>query len=417
MKKYIPILVATALLLLHANTAMAMGVGVVDDMIKTFADASKAWQAPLLAIAISLFWLLATIQFAWSMIGLAFKTTDFNTWISAIVTQIMFIGFMYWILTNFSTFAGYIIDSFRKAAGQASGQSFFSPSDFFIKAWQLVGDIYDKTSLLEPANSLGLIIAGIIIMICFALICAFMVVALVEMYIVISASVLLMGFGGTQWTKDYAIRALQYAVSVGAKLFVLQLIAGLGVELMDGWVASTDTQSLEHIVGMIGCSIILLALTKMIPEIVQGIINGTSIASGGALTSAMSAVAGGAMGAAVATAGQSAAVSSSFKLASDQLKSSDTNGGVGGAQTGSKGGSMLGLITQAGKNYAGGLASDLGGRLTGQTSKHQTSSTSLGGRMANSMNAQRDSIRSQNESKNENKSDTSKGNKNENTID
>ena len=127
MKKYIPILVATVLLLLHANTAMAMGVGVVDDMIQTFADASKAWQAPLLAIAIDLFWLLATIQFAWAMIGLAFKTTDINTWISAIVTQIMFIGFMYWILTNFSSFAGNIIDSFRRAAGQASGQSFFLP--------------------------------------------------------------------------------------------------------------------------------------------------------------------------------------------------------------------------------------------------------------------------------------------------
>lgn len=416
MKKYVPILVTAVLLLLHANTAMAMGVGVVDDMIKTFANASKVWQAPLLVIAINLFWLLATIQFAWSMIGLAFKTTDFNTWISAIVTQIMFIGFMYWILTNFSSFAGYIIDSFRKAAGQASGQNFFSPSDFFIKAWELVGDIYEKTSILEAANSLGLIIAGIIIMICFALICAFMVVALVEMYIVISASVLLMGFGGTQWTKDYAIRALQYAVSVGAKLFILQLIAGLGVELMDGWVASTDTQSLEHIVGMIGCSIILLALTKMIPDIVQGIINGTSIAQSGALTSAISAVAGGAMGATVATAGQGAAVGSSFKLASEQLKSSGTEGGSYGAQVGTKSGSVLGLITQAGKNYASGLASDIGGRLTGQTAKHQTSGTSLGGRMANTMNAKRDSARSERELRSEGNLGMSKGDKNENTI-
>lgn len=416
MKKYIPILVVTVLLLLQANTAMAMGVGVVDDMIQTFADASKAWQAPLLAIAINLFWLLATIQFAWAMIGLAFRTNDIGTWTSAIVTQIMFIGFMYWILTNFSSFAGNIIDSFRRAAGQASGQSFFSPSDFFIKAWELVGDIYEKTSILEAANSLGLIIAGIIIMICFALICAFMVVALVEMYIVISASVLLMGFGGTQWTKDYAIRALQYGVSVGAKLFVLQLIAGLGVELMDGWVASTDTQSLEHIVGMIGCSIILLALTKMIPDIVQGIINGTSIAQGGALTSAMSAVAGGAMGAVVATAGQSAAAGSSFKLASEQLKSSSSDVGSDGAQADAKGGSILGLIKQAGKNYAGGLASDLGGRLTGQTSKNQTSGTSLGGRMANTMNAQRDLTKSDREMKSGNKTDMNKGDKNENTI-
>lgn len=416
MRKYIPILIVTALFLIHSNTAMAMGVGVVDDMIQKFADASKNWEGPLLDIAMRLFWLLATIQFAWAMIGLAFKASDFNTWISTIVTQIMFIGFMSWILMNFSSFAGYVIDSFRKAAGQASGQNLFSPSDFFVKAWKLVGDIYDQTSVLEPGNSLGLIIAGIIIMICFALICAFMVVTLVEMYIVISASVILMGFGGTQWTKDYAIRALQYAVSVGAKLFVLQLIAGLGATLMDDCISSADTQDFENIVGMIGCAIILLALTKMIPDIIQGIINGTSIAQGGALTSAMAAVGGGAIGAAIATGGQSAAISSSFKLASEQLKSPSTNGDAAtSSQGGGKAGSMLGLITQAGKNYASGLAGDMGGRLTGQVSKHERSGTSLGGRMSNSMDAKRESLASEREAKTDTRPNNKEG-KNENTI-
>lgn len=416
MRKYIPILIVTALFLIHSNTAMAMGVGVVDDMIQKFADASKNWEGPLLDIAMRLFWLLATIQFAWAMIGLAFKASDFNTWISTIVTQIMFIGFMSWILMNFSSFAGYVIDSFRKAAGQASGQNLFSPSDFFVKAWKLVGDIYDQTSVLEPGNSLGLIIGGIIIMICFALICAFMVVTLVEMYIVISASVILMGFGGTQWTKDYAIRALQYAVSVGAKLFVLQLIAGLGATLMDDWISSADTQDFENIVGMIGCAIILLALTKMIPDIVQGIINGTSIAQGGALTSAMAAVGGGAIGAAIATGGQSAAISSSFKLASEQLKSPSTNGdAANSSQGGGKAGSMLGLITQAGKNYASGLAGDIGGRLTGQVSKHERSGTSLGGRISNSMDAKRESLASEREAKTNTRPNNKEG-KNENTI-
>ena len=77
---------------------------------------------------------------------------------------------------------------------------------------------------------------------------------------------------------------------------------------------------------------------------------------------------------------------------------------------------VIGIIKQAGKNYAGGLASDLGGRLTGQTSKNQTSGTSLGGRMANTMNAQRDLAKSERELKSGNKTDTNKGDKNENTI-
>ena len=413
---YLIMLMLCIFAFVYTQSAHALSPTVVDDMIGKFQSSSTAWRGPLLSIATSLFWLLATIQFAWSMIGLAFRTTDFNTWISTIVTQIMFIGFMYWLLLNAATFAEAIVNSFRQAAGQASGYSFFTPSDFFIQAWALVKNIYDQTSLLEPANSLGLIIAGIIIMICFALICAFLVLALVEMYIVISASVLLMGFGGTQWTKDYAIRALQYAVSVGAKLFILQLIAGLGLELMNSWMSNTDPKSFEDILGIIGCSVILLALTKVIPEIVQGIINGTSIASGGALTSAVAAVSGAAAGAAVATAGQSSAVSSSFKLASEQLKSSNADGGsptVGGQR-----GSMLGLISQAGKNYAGGLASDLGGRLTGQTSSKQTTGTSLGGRMASTMNTQRDNLKARREASQPKENPTSKNNdgNNDNTI-
>jgi type IV secretion system protein TrbL len=89
--------------------------------------------------------------------------------------------------------------------------------------------------------------------------------------------------GGSQWTKDYAIRTLQYAVSVGAKIFVLQLIAGIGLVLINDWTASLDVNKNIDLVGIIGCSVILLALTKIIPEMVQGIINGTSIGSGGAL--------------------------------------------------------------------------------------------------------------------------------------
>ena len=41
--------------------------------------------------------------------------------------------------------------------------------------------------------------------VCFALIAAWMVVTLVQSYIVIAAGVLNMAFGGSRWTKDIAI--------------------------------------------------------------------------------------------------------------------------------------------------------------------------------------------------------------------
>ena len=53
------------------------------------------------------------------------------------------------------------------------------------------------------------------------LIAAFMVLALVESYLIISMSVIFMAFGGSRWTKDFAVSTVRYTVSVGAKLFVL----------------------------------------------------------------------------------------------------------------------------------------------------------------------------------------------------
>ena len=61
---------------------------------------------------------------------------------------------------------------------------------------------------------------------CFTFIAALVFVTLVEAYVIINAAVLFMGFGGSQWTREYALAPIRYAVAVGAKLFVLTLIVG-----------------------------------------------------------------------------------------------------------------------------------------------------------------------------------------------
>ena len=48
-------------------------------------------------------------------------------------------------------------------------------------------------------------LAAIVIEVCFALIAAWMVVTLVQSYIVIAAGVINMAFGGSRWTKDIAV--------------------------------------------------------------------------------------------------------------------------------------------------------------------------------------------------------------------
>ena len=375
----------------HANAAI--DASSIDNMIEKFQTAASTWQAPLLNYATNLFWILAFIQFSWAMIGLAFRGDDLSIWASTIVNQIMYVGFMSWLLMNSATFAEAIVNCFRQAASTASGYSLLTPSDFFVNGWKIVQEILNSVSAWSPIDSLGMLIASIIIMIAFALICAFLVLALVEMYIVVSASVLMMGFAGSQWTKDYALKTIQYAVSVGAKIFILQLIAGLGLTFIKEWATGFNVEDNVSLVGMIGCSVVLLALTKIVPDMLQGVINGSSIGSGAALTSALRAVAAATAGAAAGAAGASMATKGAGALASEQLKTAQATG-TGPSSAMGKAGFMAGNMAM---NMSSALKSDLGSRLSGSTT---------GGRMAGSMMNKANELRSK----------RSKSNQDENTI-
>ena len=92
---------------------------------------------------------------------------------------------------------------------------------------------------------MGLVLFAIVLIVCFGLITALYILTLVESYVVISAGVLFMGFGGSRFTKDFALKILVYAVSVGAKLFVLELLVGLGMQIFNQLVANFQTDSTD----------------------------------------------------------------------------------------------------------------------------------------------------------------------------
>ncbi len=130
------------------------------------------------------------------------------------------------------------------------------------------------------------------LLVCFALIAAFLVLALVESYIVISAGVIFMGFGGSRFTKDYALKILIYAMSVGAKLFVMQLIVGLGQQIFNQLMQNFQTNTSDLLVA-VGSAIVMLALTKIIPDMIQGLLNGVSAGNGGVLSGMVAGAAAG----------------------------------------------------------------------------------------------------------------------------
>ena len=246
------ILASVAVLVLSTGSASAAETtsNSLDTIVQRYQQAAQSWESTLKTYAQTLFWLLATIEITLAGIRLVLKGSDFSEWASELVNQILYIGFFAALLQNSTgtnSWASVIVQSFRNAANSAvqgsGGASMMAPSDIFGIGLSMANKVLDQTSIWSPGSSVGLIIFALVLLVCFALIAAFLVLALVESYIVISAGVIFMGFGGSRFTKDYALKILIYAMSVGAKLFVMQLIVGLGQQIFNQLMQNFQTNT------------------------------------------------------------------------------------------------------------------------------------------------------------------------------
>ena len=340
-------------------------------IINEYKAKAEQWRPVILDAAKRLFWILAGIELAWTALMLGLRRVDLTEWAAELARHILFIGFFYGVLMNSGVWTKAIVDSLWQLAGEASasagGSGDVNPDNIFDIGVNIALALSEAYSVWQPGASLGLAIAALIIAICFALIAAFLVLALVEMYIVLNAGVILLGLGATRWTSDYAVKYLTYAFSVGMKLFVLQLLLGLGESMMLGWAQSVQV-SQDQVFVIVGGSIVMLALVYSIPNLIQSLITGISNGSGQGMTAALGAVGGAAMGAAAATAGAGSATYQATKLAREE-------GATG----------MWSVAKAASAHLAQGAGDDLMGQLAGGN-RFGT----MGGRMAQNLAGQRD---------------------------
>jgi len=357
----------------------------LDDLLTIVRDSAYSWSAELYGLARTLFWLLAGIQFVWTFFPLVFRQADFGELMSELLRFVLMIGFFLFLLNYSNAIAARIVQSFQDAGNIALGTPGIgiSPADVFGRAIY-VADMISKsgetgvTTSGSPVQGM-LPLAGLTIMGSFVFIAAFMVLTLVESWIVINASVLLMGMGGSQWTREYVISVLKYTVSVGAKMFILTLIVGMVMESVERWIDYIkDPQNITaaEVWTLAGLGIVCSYLAKAIPEMVQGLIMGTSLGFG--MNSTMGAMSG---MAATNSMRADAAASPGSPLAGANLAAVPSMGGTGGGGIGSAGSGanifnaqekLLGAMGAAFENHPSAqiLSNQIGGGInTGPSGK------------------------------------------------
>ncbi len=346
----------------------------LDQVVDTYQSKTSAWEGVLQNFALNLFWTLAIIEFIWSSLKLAIKGADLSEFLAELLNRILYIGFFLTLLLNSSAWSTAIVNSFRQAGSAAvsaaGGTGGIAPSNVLDAGWLILKQVVASMSLWDPGDSMIIALAALVILISFAFMTALMIIALVESYFIISSGVILMGFGGSQWTNQFAINTIRYAVSVGAKLFMVQLVIGLGQSIIQDWATQMQTTNFgtDDVLMIAAASIVFVVITKAIPDMVQGLINGSSLATGGALSGmvaeaigTMAAVSAGiAAGGATGIAGAASAAHGGYSLASEMLKSDQSY------QRRSTHSHLAALTGEAMKGSASHLGSNLGQRFRGE---------------------------------------------------
>jgi type IV secretion system protein TrbL len=335
-----------AITLLFAQAVFAQaGPGfnttVPSQIMDQFRNNRLQWTNNVFVYANALFGLLAVIEFAWSAAVMLLEKADLQSWTSALVRKLMWIGAFYALLLNGRFWIPAIIDSFTQLGQNAAGLGALSPSGVFIQGLSLAGALMDGAStsafFTNPGTSLALAFAALLIMISYTIITINFIVTLVESYIVVSVGFIFLGFGGSRWTAPYTERYIGLAVSIGIKIVLLYCLISAGFDLSLGWLneaqgISTSPRPAMTAFDVMGGALIFMMCCWQIPKLFAAVIGGAPALTGGDLV-ATAAVLG---GAALAAGGAAAAGVSALAAGGGAMAGTGSAAGAGGAGSGTR---------------------------------------------------------------------------------
>ncbi|WP_442856024.1 P-type conjugative transfer protein TrbL [Agrobacterium sp. RAC06] len=244
--------------------------------------ATHDWQSTIMEAARSLFWILAAIEIGLAAIWLALSAASLDGWFAELVRRILFIGFFAFLLEQGPGFAKSVVDSlFAIGAGQGSA----SPAEIFDAGIKVASGLSQQARFgvfEDNALAIASVIAMGVVVICFSLVAAIFVAVMVEMYVGLLAGMIMLGLGGSSFTKDFSLRYLVYAFSVGMKLMALVMIARIGSDVLLGLAAApvNDSDPLLSTFSMAGLSVVVFLISLYVPTIVQGVVQGVSVTQG-----------------------------------------------------------------------------------------------------------------------------------------
>lgn len=359
------VLILLVLGVVFAGVASAQPSTMPGDILTAYRGA----RAPAVAVfgryAGRLFRALALVEMAWVGVLLVLERTDLQGFTAGLLRKLLVLFAFFWLLQNGVDFSDRIMNSLtqigQETAGLPPGVG-VSPGNVFYRGVEIAVNMATSSAitgfLINPALSAVVIISCLLVFLSFCVVTVNLIMAMVESYIVVSAGLIFLGFGGNTITRPYVERYFALSVAVGVKLMILYVVVGIGNVLTAGWAAQAATLSTslfpyQLCLDMLGGSIIFAVVAWGVPKFAASLLSGSPAFSGGDIIGmGMNVVSGGLMvagGAALAARGAAMVVGGgAARLAAASSVSGSGAGAAGGTTGGAGGGAAGGVAGGAG---------------------------------------------------------------------
>ncbi len=321
--------------------------GILTGLAHQFSTTTQPWMTTALHYAQGLFFALVAIEIAWSAITYVLQKDSLPDFVASLLLKILGVGFFFIVLQPQygPVWIGDIISSFSQAGSAISGQVQLTPGDpssVFNCGTDIANAMLESTSEnqgMTLGNLLPMIEIVLTSMICalgvvlaFAIIAGQLLITLVESYIVIGAGVFMLGFTGSRWTLVFGEKYVGYAVSIGIKLFMLELIVGLGFDLGQQWgsLFANGIAPPETYIEVVGAALVFGFLAWQIPSLAASLMNGAPRMTLGSFVSTAGAVA---VGGVIVGSGVGALAAGATTLAGGSTETVRAAGNVGDVES------------------------------------------------------------------------------------
>ncbi len=227
-----------------------MQIQIFDTITQEYLQATQHWFNQVESAGMHLMVILVLIQFTLKISkNILSGEGNLTGMMINTIKNLIVISILYYLITNAGTLLPELFNSFTQLGIAGSTITAIDPSSVVSEGLSIASGIIQSFNAWGVLSNIAFAIFGtfccILIVICYGLIAADLMITLIESYFLVAVSALFIAFGSTSYTLPMAREYLGMTIGVGIKLMMLYVMIAVGIAIGQDW-ANMINQASQH---------------------------------------------------------------------------------------------------------------------------------------------------------------------------